>query len=427
MKKRITGPLAAMVIFSFVLSVGLFFGVQRTLAADQINLLVNPGLEEEGVPVYQGGWGDPTYNWHPFSQGYARGQISRAGGYGIDISSGDTVSLAGAYQRVSLDQTEIKPVFVGGFIKGENIVNSPNGYFGGGIYVEIHLDDGRIVYWNSLANYGTFDWHWIGFNTSSLTVDGVNKLVNRPISHIFIVPILAYASGTVHFDDLAVYEMAPSAPAITLMFDDGENDTYSIAKPILDQHGLKGSAAIISDMPGTSTSFMSWAEIKELSDGGWNMASHSRTHRDLTALSQADLQTEINNQSVFTAQGLTVNSFVTPFGAYNNQVMIEAEKAGYTSARNYEQGDNPQGTFPYEVKIRGVLYTTTLNEVASWINEAKTNKSWIVITFHSISPIGDDAYHVTPDMFTSIVQAVAASGVNVITYDQGVATYGVTK
>src|SRR3989339_758171 len=117
MKKKILGSAAALAIFSLVLPALLLGGIP-VLAADEPNLLVNPGFEEAGVPIDQGGWGDPTYAWHPFSLGYTRDQAFHNGGYSINISGSDTVSLAGAYQRVSLNQTEIKPVFIGGFVKG---------------------------------------------------------------------------------------------------------------------------------------------------------------------------------------------------------------------------------------------------------------------------------------------------------------------
>ncbi|MFH0891949.1 MAG: polysaccharide deacetylase family protein [Candidatus Falkowbacteria bacterium] len=422
MKEKIMSAAAVIPVLGLILTV-----IPGAKAAEQVNILVNSGFEEAGMPVDQGGWGDPASAWHLFGGGYARGS-SHAGQYGIDITNNDTVSLAGAYQRIDLGQTQIKPVFVGGFVKGNNIVNSAGGYFGASIYAEIHLDNGRIVYWNSLANYGTFDWHWIGFNTAALTIDGVNKLVNRPISHIYIVPLLAYASGTASFDDLAAYEFTPDHPALTIMFDDGASSVYTAAKPVMEEHGFKGTLAIVSDMPGSGDAdFMSWEEIKDLTSSGWGVTSHSRTHSDLKTLSQADMLSEINNRDVFAGQGLAATSFVTPFGSYNSYIMDAAEKAGYVSVRNYEQGDNPLGSFPNEIKVRGILDTTTPAEVAGWINEAKANNSWVVLTFHDVVASGDDAYHTTPEMFADMMAEIAASGVSVITYDEGVAAYGAAK
>ena len=376
------------------------------------NLLINPSFEEKGATYKE------ALGWQPFNNGYKRVLVFQDGSWGIKLKNTTTDALSGAYQRIDLNQTEIKPVFIGGNVRGKNIVNSPGGYMGASLYAEIHLQDGSVVYWNSVANTGSFWWRWIGFNTSTLTIDGVNKLITQPISHIFVVPVLGYASGIAFFDSLTVKEYEPTQAAVTLMFDDGEDSAYTIAKPILDNFNFKASAAVIVNNINKEGN-MTLNEIKDLQNNGWEIVSHSMSHQDLTTLSNLQARREMRrSKNWLSLFGLNVNNFALPYGTYNGYIIGESDRY-YRSTRAYELGDNPQGLYANDVKVRSVYNTTTPAEVQAWIDEAQANKSWVVLVFHTIAETGSDAYYTTPDIFTEMINTVASSSIDVVTYNQG--------
>jgi peptidoglycan/xylan/chitin deacetylase (PgdA/CDA1 family) len=369
----------------------------------QENLVKNGSYEE--IPKY----------WNNFQGGYTRVSGGHTGSWSIEVTKTTPSGSAGAYQRVDLNQTSKKPVFIGGYIKGKNIKNTTNSFLGASIYVEIHLQSGKVVYWNSLRNEGTFDWRWIGFNTGTLST------VNEPIDYVYIVPIINGSTGTAYFDDIFVKEFTPQSPAITIMFDDGEDNTYTIAKPILDAYNFVGTTSIITDRIGDER-FMSLEQIKNLEKKGWDIISHGVSHVDLTRLSDDKMESELrDSKKILQNHGFTVNNFAFPYGAYNAKVLATAQKY-YDSARLYEQNANPYGAFPFDMKVRGTKGNTTISDVSTWINEAKREKKWIIIVFHSIVEEGDDDYYTQPDMFRKIIKEIADSGVQVITYGEGIQT-----
>lgn len=358
--------------------------------------------------------------WQPFQTGYKRvTTLARTGSASIELTTTTANQQAGVWQRIDLNQPTIKPVFLGGYVTGRNIVNAPNGFLGASLYAEIHLQNGTVVYWNSLPNFGTFTWRWIGFNTGSLPT------VNQPISHIFLIPILGNATGSANFDDLTLREFTPTQAAVTLMFDDGEVNTYTEAQPALARHNFAGTTAIPTGEIGTD-GFMSWAQVQALQTQGWNVVAHSVTHSDLTLLPAAQAEAELaNSKATLQSQGLQVKSFAFPYGAYNSNLLALTSKY-YSSARAFELGDNPQGTFPFDVKVRSVTTAVTPAQVAAWVQEAKAKNRWEVIVFHSLTATGPDAYHTSPAVFNQMIDAVAASGVKVVTYDQGIQQFGVS-
>lgn len=174
--------------------------------AASFNQVENPYFEQAGAAWDENGYefsvDSLSYNWHQFGNGYVRTtEASKpdVGWYGIKMSSNSTSSMYGAYQRVNLNQTTVQPVYFGAYVKGQNIALAPNSYFGASLYAEIHLKNGQVVYWNSPANSGSFDWKWIGFNTADM-----GGLISAPIDYVFVVPSLIRASGTAYFDHVVV-------------------------------------------------------------------------------------------------------------------------------------------------------------------------------------------------------------------------------
>lgn len=370
--------------------------------------LVNGSFEQQGAVPAQG------YDWQNFGSGYSRVGGGRSGQFQMQVQNITTSSMSGAYQRVDLGQATQAPVFVGAYVKGDNIQLAPGSYFGASLYAEIHLTNGQTVYWNTVANSGTFDWRWIGFNT------GTVSLINAPIDYMFIVPSLVRASGTAYFDDVVVADYTVGGGAVTLMFDDGPVNTYTRARPVMDLYGYKGSAAIVSSYVGTP-GYMTTTQIDTLYKSGWEVVSHGVNHADFTAMTPSAVTAELTASKAALAQW-SPRHFALPYGAYTASVLAEGGRY-YNSVRAFELGSNPAGTFPFEVKVRGFTTATTLADVQQWLLEARTQKRWQLFVFHDIANTGDDAYHTPIAQFKQIVQAIAASGLPVLTYDQAFAQF----
>jgi len=368
--------------------------------------LLNPGFETQGATSKE------AYGWQSYQGGYQRNGIEYTGNYSIRLRNSGTSEFSGAYQRIDLNQTEIKPVVIEGYVRGSRITAAPGSHFGASIYTEIHLQDGTVAYWNSLPNFGTFNWRWVGFNTGTL------PHINQPISHIFVVPILGNASGTAFFDDIKVTEMTPHQSAVTIMFDDGYDDLYTEAKPVMDSYGYVGTVAVPTAEIGDEGQ-MTADQLKALYAAGWEIASHTQNHVDLTTLSISNARRELSRSyNDLKMLGFNVKNFAFPYGTYNAKLLAEGSRY-YRSMRPFELGDNPQGAMPFEVKVKKVINSTTPAEVVSWIEQAKTTGRWIVLSLHNIAAIGDDEYHTDPGVFADIIAAVNATGMPVVTYDRG--------
>jgi peptidoglycan/xylan/chitin deacetylase (PgdA/CDA1 family) len=240
-------------------------------------------------------------------------------------------------------------------------------------------------------------------------------------------PLLGRASGTAYFDDVTVQEFAPQQSAVSLIFDDGEANTFNKAAPVLQNHNMVASVAIPVEAIGDD-GYMTENQIRKLLDRGWELISHSVNHVNLLTLSPSQQLNQLS-QSKTTLSGrlgTPVNSFALPEGAYNGFILGEGQKY-YRSIRAFELGDNPQGTFPYDVKVRSVVENTSMSDVQSWLNSAKQNGRWEVIVFHTINKNGDDPYHISRAGLQDIIRAIEASGIPVVTYNEGLNRFAVSR
>ena len=80
---------------------------------------------------------------------------------------------------------------------------------------------------------------------------------------------------------------------VALTFDDALKDHLLIAAPELEKRGWRGIFTVVTDWIGTDEKFMTWDDVRELVRRGHEVATHSKTHRNLAALPEAELRREL--------------------------------------------------------------------------------------------------------------------------------------
>jgi len=111
------------------------------------------------------------------------------------------------------------------------------------------------------------------------------------------------------------YDLPLPAKPVILVFDDGYSEVYQLAFPLLKQHGFGATIATITgavDHP----SYLTWDQVKEMSDSGIEFVSHSVTHGNLAAMSRDDLRKELGDsrKALEDNLGRPMQFFVYPYG-----------------------------------------------------------------------------------------------------------------
>ncbi len=130
-----------------------------------------------------------------------------------------------------------------------------------------------------------------------------------------------------------------------ITFDDGFESVYQVAYPALKQRNLSAIVYIPTDSIGCRIGWneqlalrlepiMTLDQIRELSDNGFEIGSHTVSHPMLTKLSDADLRRELVDSKLRLEQitGKEVASLSYPYGDYDQRVLDACVEAGYRSA-----------------------------------------------------------------------------------------------
>jgi peptidoglycan/xylan/chitin deacetylase (PgdA/CDA1 family) len=141
---------------------------------------------------------------------------------------------------------------------------------------------------------------------------------------------------------------------VVLTFDDGLQDFYSEAYPVIKEYGFKATIFVFMDRINEGNDGLSWDEIIQLqNDGLIEIGSHSISHRPLTLIPSSEAMREIRASKVILEERLKrpVIAFAYPWGALNNPIMAMVKSSGYQVAVGtaYRRGEFPERN-PYILK-----------------------------------------------------------------------------
>jgi len=124
----------------------------------------------------------------------------------------------------------------------------------------------------------------------------------------------------------------PEKP-VMLTFDDTDIDQYTVAWPVMKKYGFKGVFFIMTVSLGRPN-YMSREQVKELSESGNEIGSHTWDHRNVKQYQEADWATKIEKptRQLEAITGKPVKFFAYPFGLWKPEAIPQLKKRGFVAA-----------------------------------------------------------------------------------------------
>jgi peptidoglycan/xylan/chitin deacetylase (PgdA/CDA1 family) len=152
--------------------------------------------------------------------------------------------------------------------------------------------------------------------------------------------------------------------SVMITFDDGYEDNYKNAFPILSEHGFPAAIFPVTAFSGGQTShpryknykgsitYLTPDQIREMSRFGISFGSHTDTHPLLTDLSQDEAEKELMTSKKILENwtGNPVTLFAYPNGAFSPKYFPVISKTGFHAALTTIPGVNTKETPPWELR-----------------------------------------------------------------------------
>ncbi len=165
----------------------------------------------------------------------------------------------------------------------------------------------------------------------------------------------------------------PERP-VMITFDDGYRGVATFAGPIMARYGFVGTAYVISDRiarrPKAAPSWMTWGHLRGLEALGWDIGSHTATHRALSELSSTEAveELEASQAKLERILGHPVQWFSYPDGDVTPTAAEPVGAAGFVLAVTSASGTSLSAQQPLELPRILVTNDTGVRGLAAAIS-----------------------------------------------------------
>ncbi|HSL20181.1 MAG TPA: polysaccharide deacetylase family protein [Vicinamibacterales bacterium] len=158
----------------------------------------------------------------------------------------------------------------------------------------------------------------------------------------------------------------PLGRELAITFDDGYRDNFENAAPILERLALPATFFVVTQwigsdvvpwwdaVEGTRHPWMTWSNVRALHDRGFEIGAHTRTHVDLGAAGESQIEEEVlgARRDLETRLEARVELFAYPYGKRENlrdRSRRAVKEAGFRCCCSCHGGLVTRGAGPFEL------------------------------------------------------------------------------
>jgi peptidoglycan/xylan/chitin deacetylase (PgdA/CDA1 family) len=153
--------------------------------------------------------------------------------------------------------------------------------------------------------------------------------------------------------------------AVAITIDDGYRSVYDLAYPILKKYDFTATLFIYTDFIDNSPNALTWEQLRELAQAGFEVEAHTITHADLTLKRKGESQAnylqrvrrelQVPRELIRKHLGQNPVWLAYPYGRWNNLVVSMAMEAGYRGGVTVTRGVTPFFANPFKVGRNQVM------------------------------------------------------------------------
>lgn len=153
--------------------------------------------------------------------------------------------------------------------------------------------------------------------------------------------------------------------AVAITIDDGYRSVYELVYPIMRRHNFRATLFIYTAFIGNSPNALTWEQLRELSEAGFEVEAHTISHTDLTRKRKGEseaaylkrVRRELAEPRELIGKHLGREPIwlAYPYGRLNELVIAMAIEAGYRGGVTVTRRANPFFTDPFRLGRNQVM------------------------------------------------------------------------
>lgn len=165
--------------------------------------------------------------------------------------------------------------------------------------------------------------------------------------------------------------------SVVITFDDGYEDNYSNAYPILKEFGFNATIFIITNAIDNEKAFLTSTQLKEMEQNGIDIESHTLAHDELNKLPYDKQVETLKGAKEFIEKKLNkkVKYIAYPFGKWNNDTIKALKETGYDMAFTTVGGWSNKSQGIYTLRRVYISANYDMNEFKRRLTNSKYNVS----------------------------------------------------
>ena len=168
-------------------------------------------------------------------------------------------------------------------------------------------------------------------DSPTLTPEGFRRQVEILATHWHPIPLAALVSWLEGKGRLP-------AKAVVLTFDDGTDDTFTYAYPILGRYQIPATVFLIAGSVG-QPGYLTWDQVRQMQRERYTFGSHGMTHDYLPSLSLEQARKSLaDSLRVLRKNGVPTEFASYPAGGFTPEIAAIAREEGYRAACTTNRG-----------------------------------------------------------------------------------------
>lgn len=218
--------------------------------------------------------------------------------------------------------------------------------------------------------------------------------------------------------------------SVSVTFDDGLRTFYGNALPLMRRWGYVATVYVIAglvDSTWENQPTMNLAQLRELERSGWEIGSHSVSHRHMPRLPDEEkLREAKQSKELLEAEGFNVQSFAYPHGYFEGckEIVEPFYRCARSAHANCFHPHHRTGMYNTYISVDRASF---IDDYALPVNlpspllfrEVKSRDAWVILVFHSIGPEGPTS----EEKLSEVLYDMKTAGLKVVTLIDGFNDY----